>query len=596
MPSGKACLFSESGCEYNAAIPPRVCDGYIYITMSWRSRTYNELPALAVRGEELRRSLRLTTAAWMYGIVWMSCTMGSHMPVFAQMLGASDWHLGLMTAVPFIGTLAQLAASIQIERTGLKKYQFLFCGAAHRLLYIAIGLIPLALPIPSRAAIWMMILILLASQVFNALATPAWMVWMGDLIPKRVRGRYFANRALYCRPIQFLVAIGLGIVLDAVTRQGPGISDSAAADQPLLLCVICAIFGVSGIFGVIDILLFLRVREVLPTSNKPRPPAVRLDHLGPIPSDVLGKVGYAGRATGTFLWQMLVEPLVKDRVFRHYVGFGATIQFAVAIPGYFWWTNAMDNMGFSKLAANVLFLVIQPVMGLMGAQAWGRLIDRWGRRPVLFFSTVLLMFSAAPWFLVYREMPAPAWVLDAANWVLRWAGGLFGTPQRFLLTPDMPVASYLCVLVGTFFGGVGFTGLALAQTAVVLGFSDGHGRSKYVAGSAVFTAIGGALGGLVGGGVATWLKDYAWNAHPLIVGPFAWNNWHATFGLSILFRFLSLLWLVHMPDPGSRQVRDMIRSVGDSVTHAVAGWLLFPLRIFGWGRADDRENRGKRNF
>ena len=563
---------------------------------SWRSRTYDELPALAVRREELRRTLRTTTIAWMYGIVWMSCTMGSHVPVFSKMLGFTNWHFGLMAAVPFIGTLAQLAASVQIERTGLRKYQFLFFGSAHRLLYIAVGLIPLVFwmmgwPLPSRFAVWAMLLILLASAVCNAISTPAWMTWMGDLIPKRVRGRYFANRALYSRPIQFIVAIALGVGLDLVTRQGPGIPDDVAGEQPVLLWVICAIFAVSGVFGLIDVLIFCRVREVLPTVKKPRPPAFRLDHLGPVPVGVAGKLSYGVRAAGSFLRQMLLEPLVRDRVFRHYVGYGATIQFAMTLPGYFFWRNGLENLGFSKLAMNVLFLVISPILGLIGAQAWGRLIDRWGRRPVLFLSTALVSLSAVPWFLAFREMTAPGWALDAANWVLSHVGGLFGRPDWFAFTPGMPVGAYLTVLLATLFGGIGWTGIMLAQNAVVLGFSDGHGRSKYVAASAVLIAIGGVLGGVAGGWVAWKLEYFAWNAHPLLVGPFAWNNWHVTFALSILFRFLSLLWLLRMPDPGSRHVRDLMRSIGDGVTTTVTGWLLFPLKVFGWGRPEEKGDK-----
>lgn len=562
--------------------------------MSWRSRTYDELPALAVRREELRRSLRITTIAWLYGVVWMTCTMGSHVNLFARMLGFTNEQFGYLTAIPYIGNLGQLLASIQIERTGLKKYQFLFCGTAHRLLWCAVGLIPLVFVLPSSYAVWAMILILLASAFFNALSTPAWMTWMGDLIPKRVRGRYFANRALYCRPIQILVAIGLGVLLDLVTVHKEGVAPDVAADQPVLLWTICAIFVVAGVFGMIDILVFVRVREVLPTGQGPRPPAVRLDHLGPVPGDLPGKVGYAARATVSFVWQMLLEPLVRDRVFRHYVGYGTTLQFAMALPGFFFWRNGMENLGFSNLAMNVLFLVISPVLGLIGAQIWGRLIDRWGRRPVLFLATCLVTVSSLPWFFAYREMGAPAWVVEAGNWVYDLVAHTWmGRPAEPIFTAQTPANAYFCAILSTLMGGIGWTGIALAQTAVVLGFSDGRGRSKYVAASAVLSSVGGLLGGMAGGFVAHGLEYFAHNAHPLIVGPFAWNNWHATFALSMLFRFLSLLWLIHMPDPGSRHVRDLIRGLGDGLTTTAANWLLAPLRIFGWGRGEDARDRGR---
>jgi hypothetical protein len=66
----------------------------------------------------------------------------------------------------------------------------------------------------------------------------------------------------------------------------------------------------------------------------------------------------------------------------------------------------------------------------------------------------------------------------------------------------------------------------------MLNFSDGPGRSKYVAASAVLIGIGGTLGGLAGGLVAQNLEFL--QSNPL--GPFLWNNWHATFVISLLAR------------------------------------------------------------
>jgi len=197
-----------------------------------------------------------------------------------------------------------------------------------------------------------------------------------------------------------------------------------------------------------------------------------------------------------------------------------------------------------------------------------------------------MMLSLLPWVLVTRHTPAPAWLLDACNWVFWHGGNLVGRPDWFALTPQMPVGAYLAVAGGMLAAGVGWTGIGLAQMAVTLGFSEGQGRSKYVAASAVFSSIGGALGAVTGGLVAGGLEHY--HVHPLIVGPFAWNNWHATFVLSILFRFGSLFWLLRMPDPGSRPVRDLVRVLAGSMTMTLTGWLLFPLRALRPRRHDDR--------
>ncbi len=495
--------------------------------MSWRRKTYDELPALSVRGAELRRSLRLVTIAWMYGVVWLSCAQGSQVKVFATMLGFDNIAFGLMTAVPFIATLGNLAASVLIERSGLKKYQFLYTATLSRFMWIVIAVIPLVLPLPSKAAVWTMLAILMISWSLNALASPAWLTWMGDLVPKRVRGRYFANRQIYSRPAQIIAAIALGVVLDAATDVG---KPETAAAQPMLLWVICGIFAVAGVFGMMDILLFRKVREVLPRVSTPPSPATLRD--------------------------VLISPL-KDPVFRHFVGYGATIAFATALPGWFFYRNAMENLGFSKLAVNALFLVISPVLGLLGAQLWGKLVDRWGRRPVLVLGTLMTLLSVMPWFFATRHTPAPAFVYDAVNAVFRAAGSAVGRPDWLTLTHEAPVGAFMIAVIASVLGGIAWTGISLAQTAITLGFSDGLGRSKHVAASAVLISVGGMAGGVLGGLLAQYLVYF--ETHPLHVGPFIWNNWHATFAASLVFRIVALAWLVRMPDPGSRGMREILR-------------------------------------
>lgn len=523
--------------------------------MSWRSKTYDELPALSLRGVELRKALRLTTIAWMYGVVWQSFTTGSHVKIFAQMLGFTDRAFGVLTAVPFIATFGQLLAALMIERSGLKKFQFLYCGTIHRMLWIVVGLIPLIMPVPGRLAVASTLVLLLASWFMNSISTPAWYVWMSDMIPKRIRGRYFANRALYSRPFAITSAILLGVVLDVVTVDGA----ETALNQPLLLKVISVIFILAGLFGMMDVLLFHRVREVMPSG-----PA-----LAPV----------AAKRRRGFFYEMLIEPL-KDRVFRNYVGFGMTITFAMAVPGWFFWHNAMDNIGLSKLAVNTLFLVISPVLGLMGAKSWGRLIDRWGRRPVLILATLLTMLSVMPWLVVTRHTPAPQFISDWANGLVYHVGLLFGQTGWTAWGPDAPVGGFLVASIGALFGGIAWTGVAFAQTNVMLAFSDGPGRSKYLAASGVLISLGGIFGGLVGGEVAaffSWMQTHRF-------GPFLWTNWHITFLLSFILRGLSILWLIKMPDPGAGQVRHMFRTIGEGMSSYVSGWLFWPLRIFGWRR------------
>src|SRR5262249_26386404 len=52
------------------------------------------------------------------------------------------------------------------------------------------------------------------SSLLGVIANNAWMVWMGELVPHRVRGRYFGKRTALCALMGTGAALSGGAVLD----------------------------------------------------------------------------------------------------------------------------------------------------------------------------------------------------------------------------------------------------------------------------------------------------------------------------------------------------------------------------------------------
>jgi len=561
--------------------------------MFLRRKSYEVLPALSVRGPELRRSLRPVTAGWVMGIIWMLAVTGSRLNVFSRMRGFNDFHFGMLTAVTFLATFAQLFATIAVERSGLKKYQFLTFGLISRMLWIVIAAIPLVFPIPSPVAVWMMLALVLTSHVMMSMALPAWWTWMGDLIPRRIRGQYFAVRNIISQLVRIPVVVALGLLLDHVTRDNPngGAAIITAAGQPVLLWCVCGVFALAGVLGMADILMFFRIREVVGTTpERPRSPAVDIRVDRPRQAGVIGGLGHAIRYLRAVVRQLLIEPL-GDPIFRRYVAYGATVTFALTVGGQYYWRNSLENLKFGQLGTDVLFLVLGPLAGMASVRVFGRLLDKWGRRPVLVLGTGLIVMSITPYFFATPHTPAPRFVVNSVNAIAGAIGGLFGRSGTLWLTPDMPVGPWMVMTVSMVLGGAGWTAVMLAQNNIILSFSDGEGRSKYVAAHAVLVAMGGVVGGVVGG-----LSSYLTRGLNFCFGPvdaagnhtvFAWNNWHVTFAISFCARIVALLLLINMTDPGARPVRDMFRLVRQNVYNVLAG-LRFPM--LGFGRSKDRED------
>ncbi len=499
--------------------------------MWWRHKSFEVLPALRVGGEPLRRNLRLITTAWMLGVVWMSCISGSSWTLFQKLLGFSNIHFGLMMGIVWAVFLGQVISAYAIERTGVRKYQFIVYASICRLLWLVVAAVPFILN-PGPVAATVFVVIHAIGAFMTHLSMPPWVNWMGDIIPRRIRGRFFAGRRVRTIPIQIAVVILVGWILDMATVPQAKGTPLTVETQPYLLPVICVLFAVGAIFGLADVLLFLRMREVASQSLATRPP-----RHGPTPLKAM-----AGAVLAPF---RAVGKAIADRNFDHYAGFAFTFAFAMAAGGPFWMRNTLENLGFTKLWNNVVFIVCPALAALIVATLWGKLIDRWGRRPVMILATAGLVFSPTGWFVIPVGSP---------SWVAVMIGGM------------------TCAL-----GGVMYGGLELARFNMLLDISQGASRSRYIAAAAVFSAAGGLLGGITGGWLADTLDFLQFDTGiPLHVGPFRWNNWHITFMVSAFFRLLSIGWLIKMPDHGSRPFRAVMRHIW------VTAYTSALPRIFAW--------------
>ena len=134
--------------------PPALAGGLVHMATRLRQKSFDELPALAVRGRSLRHSLRLVTMAWMFGIVWMSLITGSQMTNFQRLMGFGYWSFGIMSAIPYAATLAQLVVAVSSNERGCASRIFIplraptgCCGSSSPLLPVFFRPGPLAVAV-----------------------------------------------------------------------------------------------------------------------------------------------------------------------------------------------------------------------------------------------------------------------------------------------------------------------------------------------------------------------------------------------------------------------------------------------------------------
>jgi len=447
----------------------------------------------------LRHAMRNILVAWLFGAAWLFATSGAPLTRFAKLLGLPAFGFGVLAALPFAGALVELPASLLIARYGHRKTLIIVSGMSYRALWIGIALIPWVLPPPWW---WPALLVVRAlSSLGGHVMRPAVLSWFADVVPGRIRGRFFSRWTQGGRLVGLAVTLLVGPLLDWAHGVGEG-----------TLCrVISITFAVSAVLGMIDFLWLVPIPDV---AHRPER-RIRLREL-------------------------FGEPL-RDRRFRHYLGFTMTLTLAMGYIGQFVFLYLFDVVGVTHSRANVMLQAVPLVLSILVVRPWGRLIDRLGCKPTMVIAGVLIIHGGAAWILV---------------------------------TPKHQWLGYMVVAVAM----AAWPGVELGSFNMLLAMSESRrGRrqgSAYVAVNSVAVAVAGTLSGLFGGAMAKALGDWRGSVFGLTL------TYHGVlFLISGGLRFLALLWLIGLEEPRAYPTRAAVRYVFANIYSNLQQALFAPARL-----------------
>ena len=149
--------------------------------------------------DDIRKSLKASTADGVFAAVFDITTTGILLSNFLVELGANAVQIGMLSSIPMLVNLLQPLGAYFSERIDSRHTYCLWTHGAARFVW-------LFLAIAIGAASWgwgdlhnhqlvvMTLLIILASHVLTALGSASWLSWMAMLVPRKLRGRYFGLR------------------------------------------------------------------------------------------------------------------------------------------------------------------------------------------------------------------------------------------------------------------------------------------------------------------------------------------------------------------------------------------------------------------
>lgn len=314
----------------------------------------------------LTRSQLLVRMNWAAGFAaaFAAITLTS-LNRYGQALHLTPFAFGVLAALPFLTAFAQIPASYLVERWGHRKPVAIFGILTHRALWLAIAAVPWVVP---RAWWWLGLLAFVGlTNTFAHLGTPATTSWAADLVPWRLRGRYYALRGQLVRIINVPVCLVLGWALDRATRQG----------AHALLLALSIILALAALLGMVDSLLCLKLPD---RWHRPR-------------------------TAGLPFWEILLRPLA-DRNFRFFLGYNGFITLATGFVTPFVWLYLTEVVKLGNATAIFMTMVGTSVVSLFSMRLWGTLVDRWGCRRVLLVAGLLIINGASVWAFV---TPSTLW-------------------------------------------------------------------------------------------------------------------------------------------------------------------------------------------
>lgn len=280
-------------------------------------------------------------------------TGGVFLVAVALQLGASNFQIGLLAAIPPLVQLVQIPAIFIIEKVRSRKAVAFFSAAASRLIWFVIAAIPLFFIGPP--ALLALLVCILFSSLLGGVGGCAWNSWMRDLIPEGNMGAFFSRRL----QVSIVLGIIISLLASILVDQWQNLFGSQQIFAYSTLFFLGAVLGLSGVFFLFKV---------------------------PEPAMLVQKINF---------FRVLTLPF-KDLNFRRLMIFLTSWSFAVNLAAPFFTVYMLKKLELGMSLVVVLSVVSQ-VFNFMFLSVWGRQADRFSNKSVLAVSCPLFMLSVLAW-------------------------------------------------------------------------------------------------------------------------------------------------------------------------------------------------------
>ncbi|MEX2450358.1 MAG: MFS transporter [Rhodospirillales bacterium] len=298
-------------------------------------------PQDSITPDELESGLKWLVHNGVGAQVMETLAAGAFLTAFALSLGASNFYIGLIAAVPHFANIVQIGGVYLIERYRKRRVLSLIGGALSRIMLLII-LAAAFIPDP-KTAMAVLLVGLAARYGFGAMFACCWNAWIRDLVPDERRGAYMGKRLFYMSMFAIPIGLAVAFMIDLWGKFALGPIQYAYA----VLFLLAFLAGSYGVY-------------TLTKVPEPR-----------MPDD----------GNGFSLKVLLTRPFAENN-YRRLMVFLAAWHFAINLATPFFAVHMLKRLGL-ELSLVIVFVTLSQIANILVLRQWGAIVDRFANKTVL---------------------------------------------------------------------------------------------------------------------------------------------------------------------------------------------------------------------
>lgn len=328
---------------------------------------------------------------------------------FALELKASPLNIGFLSSISgLIAPLAQIIGDKLMDKNSRKKIVRNF------VLMQAVMLIPIASlsffywkSIGLSHLPWILILLYALFAAMGGIAYPAWFSWMGDLVPKNQRGKYFGRKGRINGAVGLAAILIGGMMIDALKTKG------------IVLLGFSILFIIASIARLISYYL-------LNKQYSPKFPVKKTNYF----------------SIFSFLKRM-------DNYGKFSVS-NALFNFTLMIASPFFSVYMLKELNFTYKIYTII-IISSVLFTIISSSFIGRLADKYGNKKIFALSCIL--FSINPLLWMFIKAPVLLVVLQIIAGIAN--AGMLLSVNNFTYDAVSPKNRALCITYTNILAGMG---------------------------------------------------------------------------------------------------------------------------------------------